>query len=130
MSEQVLLVFYDNWCPLCTRAKRIIEKADRRKALRFMPLRDEQLRALYRLDENGAERRLYSLDAATGEAFSGIGSIVEIARRVPVLRPLYPLLYLVQKLKVGDKIYDWLAHRRRIIPVGQCEGDACRVRRV
>ncbi len=48
----------------------------------------------------------------------GIGAVILIATRLPLIWPAVPLFWLAARLGFGQRLYDWLAARRVIIPGG------------
>jgi hypothetical protein len=60
---------------------------------------------------------------------SGFPALVAIARVLPPLRPVWPLLVVAHWLGVGSMVYEWVARNRKIIPVGSCEDGACPIHR-
>ncbi|MRG85323.1 thiol-disulfide oxidoreductase DCC family protein [Salinibacillus xinjiangensis] len=127
MKKDILIVFYDGWCPLCQRAKQNIQKLDRRGQILFYSIREPTVFREYHLDGLHVEERIYSIRKRDGSSFSGIYTIVEIAKRIPRYRVFVPLLSMSIVLGFGQKVYDWIASKREIVPIGQCTEDGCPV---
>jgi len=125
MKKDQLLIFYDSWYPMCTHVMMVIKKNDRNGRLTFVTFRDPVIMEEYDLYSKKVEERLYSICRAEGKHFSGIASVYEIAKRVPAYWPLLPFLFVSMKVGIGDISYDFIAKRRKIIPVGHCEGEDC-----
>jgi predicted DCC family thiol-disulfide oxidoreductase YuxK len=122
-----LLVFYDGWCPLCKRSKKAIKKADWLERIEMISFRDEGVVQRYRLEDKGVEERIYSIDCQTDRRFQGIETIVQIAKRTPPYWLFVPVIYVSFKIGMGQKVYDFIAKRRKLVPVGQCDENGCPV---
>lgn len=119
-----LTVYYDGWCPLCVGAKQRIRTWDWLGLMRFVSIRAPGATAHLGVDPALLAQRMYA-QTAGGRTVNGIGAIAAIALRVPILLPLWPLLTLSRLLGIGQWLYDQIASRRTIIPVGQCTDGAC-----
>ncbi|MWV44126.1 DUF393 domain-containing protein [Paenibacillus sp. HJL G12] len=137
-----LFVFYDNWCPMCTRTMRFYRKWDWFKRITFMPAREEQILEQFQVDQEQALKRMvavkytkkkkYRMTANAAkhletQQFEGIDTIYHMSRQIPILWVLVPFLYAARILGIGAYVYDWIASSRKIIPIGQCEGDVCMI---
>ncbi|WP_054401849.1 thiol-disulfide oxidoreductase DCC family protein [Paenibacillus solani] len=135
-----LFVFYDNWCPLCARTMRFYRKWDWFKRINFMPAREGEILEQFQVNQEQALKRMvaikYSKKKNSGKTadtakrpemllFEGIDTIYHMSRQIPILWVLVPFLYVSRILGIGTCIYDWIASSRKIIPIGQCEGDVC-----
>lgn len=129
MARWQITVYYDGWCPLCTGSKRRIEQWDWLDLIRFVSIRDPGAAASIGVDLALLEKRMYGR-YPSGGTVNGIGAIAAIALRVPAFLPLWPLLALSRLLGLGNWIYDQIAARRTIVPVGQCNEDACPIHRL
>ncbi|HET7628865.1 MAG TPA: DUF393 domain-containing protein [Bacillales bacterium] len=125
--EDKLVVFYDGDCPLCRNAKKAIERFDRRGSIEWLSFRREGVMETYDLYEKKPEERIHSIRMSDSQRFEGIYTLQQIAMRVPRYRPLVPLLHLTIKLGFGQRLYDSIAKRRKIVPVGQCGSEGCPV---
>ncbi len=64
------------------------------------------------------------MNLGDGSVLSGFDSLRALARHIPWLWPLRPLLRLTAALGLGDRLYDFLAARRRILPdAGACRAE-------
>jgi predicted DCC family thiol-disulfide oxidoreductase YuxK len=83
----------------------------------------------YGLDEREVESRIYSLDSKTGHAFSGIHTVLQIFLRIPAYWLMVPFVWVSIRLGLGQPVYDWIAKRRNLIPIGKCSNGACSIDR-
>jgi predicted DCC family thiol-disulfide oxidoreductase YuxK len=127
MKGQSFLVFYDSWCPLCLKAKTKIEKADKQKKIIWISFRDKDIFEKYNLAGKQVEQRIYSMDLHKGKTYSGINTILEIMKRIRKYRIFVPFLYVSIILGFGPMVYDYIAKKRKIVPVGHCENNNCSV---
>lgn len=120
-----LEVYYDGWCPICTGAKDRLERMDRRGRIVFRSMRDPGVAEQVGVPAAALAARMHGRSVATGRVVSGITAVRWVAASLPSLWPSVPLLWLAEKTGVGGPLYDWIAARRPIIPVGHCEDGAC-----
>jgi predicted DCC family thiol-disulfide oxidoreductase YuxK len=113
-----LRVFYDGWCPACTRSARWLARLDLMGLVRWISFRDPGVVARYGLDPDRAARRIQSLDSR-GRRREGIDALLAVAVRTPALWPLAPVLGLARRV-AGQRLYDALAARRVIVVPGAC----------
>ncbi|MGH9509932.1 MAG: DCC1-like thiol-disulfide oxidoreductase family protein, partial [Terriglobales bacterium] len=117
-----LKVFYDGWCPLCTRSIRWLGRFDLLSLIDFLSFRDRGVAEQYGLDVSRAERRIQSV-TASGKIREGMDVLLQIGLRAAPLWPVLPLL-LLGRLVVGQWGYDALASGRLILVPGAC-GQHC-----
>lgn len=137
VKEKNLLVFYDNWCPLCSKTMQVYNRLDWFGWISFMPCREESLLEQYNIDQQQAIIRMmairYKKKKRVTEAnrvitpiqYEGIDTIIQMSARIPILWPVVPILWSFRKVGLGTWVYDWIASKRRIIPIRQCETDVC-----
>lgn len=122
-----LIVFYDSWCPVCSRTKNILMKIDWLERLDYASIRDLSVLDKYPLDPRKVEKRMHTIWINEGKFENGIRSIISIAKQVPLLWLFVPFLYMSLYFGFGVKMYDWLASKRKVLPVGGCDGDICEI---
>jgi len=122
---QPIIVFYDGWCPLCTTARRRLERLDWLGRLRFVSIRDPGVAERAGIPPERLAARLHVQFVRTGRWAEGIWAVAAIAARLPLLWPLWPLLVLAGLSGLGQPVYDFVARRRAIVPAGQCEEHGC-----
>jgi predicted DCC family thiol-disulfide oxidoreductase YuxK len=122
-----LLVFYDGYCPLCRNSKKAIEKADWLSKIDFLSFRDPDVMETYGLYGKNPEERMIGIRLGDRETYEGIETILQIVARVPLYWVFVPFLFIAVKIGLGQPAYDFIAKRRKIIPVGQCDEQGCPV---
>lgn len=127
MASRTLYMFYDGWCPVCTRSADLVRRLDVLQRVTPVSFRDPGVIERHGLDLARLEQRMQCRDAATGTVSEGIDAVIAVARRVPALWPALPLLALSRSLGVGGRLYDFIARRRRILPLGHCGAPGCRL---
>lgn len=125
MRQARLEVYYDGWCPLCTSTKERLERLDWRRAVTFRSLREPGVEGRTGIPVDRLAHRMHALDRQTGRVSEGIYAVADLARHLPLLMPLWPLIRLSAALGLGQPLYDYIASRRAILPVGHCENGAC-----
>ncbi|SMO77144.1 DCC1-like thiol-disulfide oxidoreductase family protein [Melghirimyces algeriensis] len=125
--QATAIVLYDSWCPLCTGSINNIKKLDWFGVMDVASFRDEEVLSKYHISPEDAEKRMHMVLLKKGKTVNGIHSLIEIAKRAPILWWGVPVMYLGVWLGLGQRIYDFFASRRTIIPQGQCQGNVCRI---
>lgn len=98
-------VLIDGSCPYCRALGRAVKALDLRGTLRVEPLQEVQ-----GLDRKALLQELHVLDG--GKTHRGYRALLALARRLPPLWPLYPLLLLGLPFGLGPRLYRFLAQRR------------------
>ncbi|MFC3039946.1 thiol-disulfide oxidoreductase DCC family protein [Virgibacillus xinjiangensis] len=114
-----MIIYYDSYCRLCTASSSLWKKLDWRNKLTFQTFRA--------LEDYPAEMEKSLHVQHKGQWSKGYQAIIEIAKLLPALWILLPFLHLFKWLGLGDYIYGKIASHRRLVPVDQCQGDACRI---
>ncbi|BAD39929.1 thiol-disulfide oxidoreductase DCC family protein [Symbiobacterium thermophilum] len=122
---QPITVFYDGWCPLCTAARQRLARLDWLGRLEFVSIRDPGVAERAGVAPERLAARLHVHTPRTGRWAEGIWAVAAIAARLPLLWPLWPLLALAGVTGLGQPLYDFIARRRAIVPVGQCDETGC-----
>jgi predicted DCC family thiol-disulfide oxidoreductase YuxK len=116
-----LELYYDDRCNLCDRTVRIIKLVDWFEVVQLRPMsRNAELIASRGLTSEQVFDDLHGHDPATGRTFAGYDLYIQLAARILILAPLWPILLLGRWLRVGPMIYAYIAKRRRKI-FGVCE---------
>ena len=121
------VVLYDGQCPLCRKTASILRRLDWLGRLRFNDCRDAVgiPPNTAHLDPGRMIEQMHVLTPDRATAFAGFRAVRWIAGRVPVLWPLYPLLFIPGMAKVGQQLYLWIARNRfRLVP---CRGGVCTI---
>lgn len=120
-DQNVLTVWYDGGCPLCTREIALMRRLDTRHRLRFVDVGDERSRCP--IDRGDLLARFHVSDAQ-GRFHSGAAAFVAMWRAIPLLRPLglaarLPgMLWLLERLyrgflRVRPRLQRWLREGNR-----------------
>jgi predicted DCC family thiol-disulfide oxidoreductase YuxK len=124
-----LEVYYDGWCPICTGIKERLRRLDRRGRLSFCSMREPGVPERAGVSAEALAARMYVRDLRTGRVAGGITAVRYLAAALPALWPLWPLIWVSEKLGFGGFVYDWIAARRPIVPVGHCSDEGCPIHR-
>jgi len=121
------IVLFDGQCPLCRKTTDVLKRLDWLHRLRFHDCRDEA-----GIPANSAgltpERMIAEMHVLSADrkcALSGFRAVRWIAGRVPLLWPIFPLLFLPFMPRLGQKLYVWVARNRfQLVP---CRGGVCTI---
>lgn len=119
-----LLIYYDNYCPNCTRFARLVQRLDWRHRIEICRLRNLETRDLsLGIDAGLAEKQMASYD---GRWAYGYPTLVRIFQKLPAFWPALPFFWLLKLSGLGQILYLQLAVNRKIIPL-HCSEDGCKV---
>jgi predicted DCC family thiol-disulfide oxidoreductase YuxK len=119
-----LTLFYDNYCPNCTRFAKFAKKFNWFNLLKIKQLRNaEHINSIYGIDKNLAEQQMASFN---GKWNYGFVSIYLIFLRLPLFWVFVPILWLLKISKLGQFFYSELAMKRKIIPI-HCSAETCEI---
>jgi predicted DCC family thiol-disulfide oxidoreductase YuxK len=124
----MITVFHDGWCPLCTAVSERTKKLDARKKVQFVSFREPTVVADYALSPEllmKMEARLYVHDGK--DWHEGISAVLKLARQIPHYWPLVPFIQLPIWTGAGQRLYDFIASRRSIVPTGHCTNGICEI---
>lgn len=122
--DKPLIIFYDNWCPNCTRFTNIIKKLDWFTKITEVPLRDLPLQHTYTdLDLNMAYQQMAGYNRKWHYGFS---TIYLILIRLPLFWPFIPFFFLIKISTIGQIFYKELAIKRKILPI-HCTTESCTI---
>lgn len=125
MATPKVEIYYDGWCPLCTASKERLTRLDWRKAVRFVSMRQPGIEGRLGIPAARLAERMHCLDLRSGKVSEGIYAIAELSRHLPLLMPAAPVIRFAGWVGLGQPLYDWIASRRVIVPVGGCDHRAC-----
>ncbi|MCI0764397.1 DUF393 domain-containing protein [Bacillus sp. TL12] len=123
-----MIVFYDSWCPMCTAVAERTKKLDKKGAVKFVSFRDKDVVKEYHLSkelQGKMEQRLYILQ--NHKWYDGIGSVYVLAKAVPSYWFAVPFIKLSILLGFGNKVYNYIANNRKLVPVGHCHEGVCEI---
>lgn len=119
-----LNIFYDNWCPNCTKFANLIQKLDWLKLIEIKQIRNELDTNSFRsFDLELAKQQMASF---TNQWHYGYDSLFYIFARIPLFWLTFPVLYFLKITKTGQFLYIQLALKRKIIPL-HCDEKTCRI---
>jgi predicted DCC family thiol-disulfide oxidoreductase YuxK len=126
-TNRQAVILFDGECPMCRQTTAILRRLDWLKKLRFHNCRDTAgipaNSAHLEADRMIAEMHVLAADRKS--ALSGYRAVRWICGRVPVLWPLYPLMFVPGMPKLGQRIYLWIARNRfQLVP---CRDGVCTI---
>lgn len=123
-----MIVFYDNWCPMCQRIKNNIEKLDWLNLVILVDFRGREKEV--GISRKKLEREMHAIILHNNNVVSGFDAFVALSLRTPLLSFLWPLLMLLNVGGIGPKLYNMIAKRRNIVPIGHCNnGESCIIKK-
>lgn len=125
-AEERWSVIYDSLCPLCIRTMVVLQYLDFRRRLAFVDVEHGErhpaiIAAAVTPSEGRAAMHVLSPDGAVHRGFYAFR---ELARLLPLLWPLVPLLYLPLAGQLGAWAYARVADNRKRVP---CRVTTCQV---
>jgi len=96
-----LIVWYDGACPLCTREIALMRRLDRRSAIDFVNLVDQENACP--IDRDLLLARLHAME--DGSLLSGAAAFAAMWRAIPLLRPLGLLARIPWVLNGLERLY-------------------------
>ncbi|PEA55452.1 thioredoxin [Bacillus pseudomycoides] len=125
-----MIAFYDSWCPMCTKIANRTKELDKKGKITFVSFREEEIVQQYCLSEEmqqNMEQHLYIYKDARW--YKGIQSIYVLAKVIPAYWAIVPFIKLSILFGFGHVLYDYIATKREIVPVGHCKNGVCEIRR-
>lgn len=119
-----LLIFYDNWCPNCTKFANHIQKIDWLNLIDFKELRNEN--HTNQFIEINIELAKQQMASYTNKWNYGYISLYLIFLRIPLFWISIPFFWLLKVTKFGQYLYKELALKRKIIPL-HCDSETCEI---
>lgn len=119
-------VIYDGHCPLCLQTMVTLDAMDWRHRIAFVDLESEWAKVTAAAPSlTVAEARLaMHVVGPDGTVHRGFFGFRELARVVPLLWPLWPLLHLPGANRIGPWVYQVVAGRRAR---HACRADVCEI---
>jgi len=120
-----MTIYYDNYCPNCSRFANLIQKLDWFKLVETKQLRNPQhINTAKGINNTLAEQQMASFD---GKWNYGYKTLFKIFLRIPLFWLFIPLLWLLDISKFGQYLYLQLAVNRQIIPL-HCTEESCEIK--
>lgn len=121
-------LYIDGFCPTCRATARVLANLDWRGRVEIVSFRDSAIPVPPGLTPARLETEMVLVDLRRGRAVGGFQAIRALARQLPLLWPVQPLLAVIAWFGWGNRVYRYLAENRRIIPDPRaCRLDACEV---
>jgi predicted DCC family thiol-disulfide oxidoreductase YuxK len=121
------VVLYDGDCPLCRKTTAILNRLDWLGRLAFHNCRDATHIPANsaHLDAARMIQEMHVLTPDRRRALAGFRAVRWIAGRIPLLWPLYPLLFVPGMARLGQWLYQWVARNRfHLVP---CRAGVCTI---
>jgi predicted DCC family thiol-disulfide oxidoreductase YuxK len=109
-----LMVFMDGECALCRVTSSVIDKTDRAGTAEVVDFREDNRYRDHGITEDAATTRIQVIDTTTGNIYEGFAAIRAIAREIPLLWPLRPVLAFLATAHLGNPVYDFVAEHRGV----------------
>jgi len=122
-----LEVYYDGWCPLCKATKERLIRLDSRNAIRFVSMRDPGVEGRVGIPAERLAERMHCLDLESGRVSQGVYAVADLFGHLPWLMVTAPFIRAAGWIGLGQPLYDWIAKRRAIVPVGSCDHGSCSI---
>ena len=126
MNNAKIDVYYDSWCPICTKYKKRLERMDVLNKLNFVTFREPSIIAELNIPLEKLEKEMH-IRKPNGQILRGYDAICSLFSRIPFLVWLWPFMKVLKFLGVGNIIYNFIASRRLIIPTGNCGKNTCEI---
>ncbi|WP_221565022.1 thiol-disulfide oxidoreductase DCC family protein [Alkalihalobacillus sp. TS-13] len=107
------VVFYDADCPLCSNARRIIERLDWFERIYWIPLQEiEKTEYKLFITQN---RNVYDeihMITSKGKVLKGFDTVRRVLTLLPISFPISLILYLPFIDKIFSPLYRWISKNR------------------
>lgn len=117
LEKYKIAVFYDNWCPLCIKVKKRIQRIDVFNLIEFTGIRNNKTITI-NIPIKESTERMHIITLRNNKITSGSEAFTKIALRIPILIPLFPILKVMNFLGFGPKFYDFISKNRKVLPIG------------
>ena len=109
MQEGKPIIAYDNHCLFCIHYKKKIESLDKKKKLEWIGI-DNFNHKKYGLKKDDLLKEMHLI--INGRIYQGYYAWKQIAKKIPLLFPMYCLSLIPGIDFIGDKIYKMIAKHR------------------
>jgi predicted DCC family thiol-disulfide oxidoreductase YuxK len=113
-TDSALVAIYDAGCGFCRAAARWLQRHDRRKRLWLEAIADVVDVRGHHFERADLDAEMHVVDRR-GRVHRGFRAWRRIAREVPILVPLLPLLWLPGASVLGTAVYRWVSTHRSVI---------------
>ncbi len=119
------VVIYDGQCPFCRHQVARLHRWDSRRRLKFLSLHDPRVRQWApELEHEALMEQMWVIDPQGGRHAGG-DALRYLARRLPPLWPLVPLLSIPGTGPLWRYLYGRVAQRRYHLRGGRCDDSTC-----
>lgn len=121
------IVLFDGQCPFCRRSVGLLKRIDWHGRFAYLDCRDPAGIPAHTADLDPAKliEQMHVLTPDRARALAGFRAVRYIAGRVPLLWPVWPLLYVPGMTRFGQRLYLWVArHRFHLVP---CHDGVCTI---
>lgn len=117
-------LYYDTFCPVCRRAKFVLQSLDIGRRIEFGDIHDRDAMAADApgVSYNRALREMIVV-CPRGKVTGGFDAFRTVARGLPALWALLPLLFLPGVGYIGRRVYQWVARNR--YKFNPCDAETC-----
>lgn len=112
---------------MCTSITQKWSNMDVFQMIKFKSFRQQENIQNLDIPVDKLELEMYCENIKKQKFYKGIHAIYQICLRIPLLWFFVPFLYISILLGVGDRIYKYIAKKRKIIPIGQCKENICSI---
>lgn len=132
-SKTQSIVIYDGACGFCVDSVGLLRRLDWHQRLDYLDAQDWALvKARYPKLERAAVAGMIHVIIQDGRSYAGFDAVRLIARDLPLVAWLVPLLYLPGMTRAGRKGYHWVARHRYAISrllgrTAVCEDGSCQM---
>jgi len=110
-SDRPVVAIYDSDCGFCTAAVDWVRRHDRHDRVGFVPIAGEVTIRGRSFHRPQIDERMHAVDSQ-GRVHRGFKAWRRIARELPAVRPLWPLLMLPGASIIGERVYMLVANNR------------------
>lgn len=103
------LIIYDNRCLFCINTKNKIDRSDKNKKLKWIGIDDFNYKK-YKLKKENLLKETHLI--YSNKVYKGYYAFRQIAKKIPLLFPLYLILLFPGVNFIGSKIYNIIAKHR------------------
>ena len=129
-KSSFMTVYYDGYCPYCRATAMSIRGLDLSRRIRVISFRHDTSYENYGIKIEDLEQEMVVLlnQGDQYRIYKGFEAVLAVLRGLPLLWPVFPLVWCLGRIGLGDRIYRWMADNRLIIPdAGHCQDQCCSV---
>lgn len=117
-------IYYDNYCPNCTRFIQWVKRLDWLHLITICQLRSaSHMEEAIGIDQELAKKQMASFYK---KWYYGFNTLFQIFYRLPLFWGLLPFFFVMKITGIGQFFYMKLAIHRKIIPL-HCDNNSCSI---